>query len=128
MKHDLIPVHCGDSALSQFALPSIVRDAGPKAARRFVEFFAANIRNRGTREVYARAVGRFCRWCELHSLKLADVQPVIVAAYVEQITQQLAKPTVKQHLAAIRMLFDFLVTGQVVPVIFKTASRSAGVR
>ena len=26
-----------------------------------------------------------------------------------------SKPTVKQHLAAIRMLFDWLVTGQVIP-------------
>ena len=28
----------------------------------------------------------------------------------------MAAPTVKQHLAAIRMLFDFLVTGQVIPM------------
>ena len=26
----------------------------------------------------------------------------------------MSKPTVKQHLAAIRMLFDWLVTGQVI--------------
>jgi site-specific recombinase XerD len=36
-----------------------------------------------------------------------------VAAYIEQLTARLAKPSVKQHLAAIRMLFDWLVVGQV---------------
>jgi integrase/recombinase XerD len=45
---------------------------------------------------------------------LADVKPVVVAAYIE--THPAAAPTVKQHLAAIRMLFDFLVTGQIVPM------------
>ena len=36
-----------------------------------------------------------------------------VAAYIEGLPN--AKPTVKQHLAAIRMLFDWLVLGQIVP-------------
>jgi integrase/recombinase XerD len=34
-----------------------------------------------------------------------------VAAYVEQLGQRIAKPSVKQHLAAIRQLFDYLTTG-----------------
>ena len=38
---------------------------------------------------------------------------MVVAAYIEQ--HPAAAPTVKQHLAAIRMLFDFLVIGQIVP-------------
>ncbi len=38
-----------------------------------------------------------------------------IAAYIEQLGTVASKPTVKQHLAAIRMLFDWLVTGQVVP-------------
>lgn len=38
-----------------------------------------------------------------------------VAAYIEQLGQSQSKPTVKQHLAAIRMLFDWLVVGQVLP-------------
>ena len=37
-----------------------------------------------------------------------------VAAYIKAIGSDFEKPTVKQHLAAIRMLFDWLVTGQVV--------------
>src|SRR5271169_6220336 len=47
---------------------------------------------------------------------LEQVQPVHVTAYIEQLGRQRSKPTVKQHLAAIRMLFDWLVTGQVVPI------------
>ena len=40
-----------------------------------------------------------------------------VAAYIEELGHQLAKPSVKQHLAAIRMLFDWLVRqGQVLSV------------
>ena len=43
------------------------------------------------------------------------MQPLHVAAWIELQTQMLSAPTVKQHLAAIRHLFDWLVTGQVVP-------------
>ena len=39
-----------------------------------------------------------------------------VAAYIEQLRQARSAPTVKQHLACIRMLFDWLVTGQVIAV------------
>ena len=95
-------------------LPATVARAGDHAGRRFVEFFTANIRNRNTRAAYARAVGDFFRWCDERGLELHDVQPVVVAAYVEG--HPGSKPTVKQHLAAIRMLFDYLVTGQVVPM------------
>jgi integrase/recombinase XerD len=41
---------------------------------------------------------------------------VDVAAYVEGLGKRMKPPSVKQHLACIRMLFDWLVTGQVVPV------------
>jgi integrase/recombinase XerD len=96
------------------ALPALITDAGENASRRFVEFFTANIRNKNTRMAYMRALGPFLVWCEARGLALEDIQPVHVAAYVEQ--HPGSKPTVKQHLAAIRMLFDWLVIGQVVPV------------
>src|SRR5260221_651254 len=41
------------------------------------------------------------------------VRPIHVADYVEELQKIRSKPTVKQHLAAIRMLFDWLVIGQV---------------
>lgn len=98
------------------ALPSLITDAGEHATRRFLEFFAANIRNRNTREAYARAVWQFCAWCERRKVGLVQIQPMLVAAYIEELCSAHSRPTVKQHLAAIRMLFDWLVTGQVVPV------------
>ena len=47
---------------------------------------------------------------------IGAVQPVHVATWIEAGTRELAAPSVKQRLAAIRHLFDWLVTGQVVPV------------
>jgi site-specific recombinase XerD len=87
------------------------------AAKRFIEFFSANIRNPNTRRAYARAAVEFAAWCEENDLReLADIEPVHVAAYIEMLQKRLAAPSVKQHLAAIRMLFDWLVVGQVIAV------------
>lgn len=101
------------------SLPSpatLVTAAGPKAAERFVEFFTATIRNRNTRRAYANAIGPFLSWCAWRDVSLEQISPVLVAAYVEKLLAEgLAKPSVKQHLAAIRMLFDYLVTGGVLP-------------
>jgi site-specific recombinase XerD len=87
------------------------------AARRFIEFFTANIRNPHTRRAYARAAVEFALWCERNDLhELVGIEPIHVAAYIEILQTRLAAPSVKQHLAAIRMLFDWLVVGQVVAV------------
>ena len=98
--------------------PALIHGAGERAAWRFLEFFTVNIRNPNTRAAYARAAGAFMSWCEKHQAirELRDIQPVHVAAYIEELGEAVSKPTVKQHLACIRMLFDWLVTGQVVPV------------
>jgi len=99
------------------AIPAIIATAGEDAVTRFAEFFTANIRNANTRRAYFRNTASFLRWCEARGLDdLRLVKPIVVAAYVEELQQSLAKPSVKQHLATIRMLFDWLVTGQVVPV------------
>jgi integrase/recombinase XerD len=103
-------------------IPAIIGEAGDQAARRFLEFFTANIRNRNTRAAYAHAVARFLRWCEDRRLSLRDIEPMAVAAYIE--SHPGAAPTRKQHLAAIKMLFDWLVTGQIVS--FNPASSVRG--
>ena len=88
------------------ALPAIVTAAGERAQNRFLEFFAATIRNKNTRMAYYRACVRFFDWCDEHKLgALADIEPLHVAAYIEALGKEFDKPTVKQHLAAIRMLF-----------------------
>src|SRR5215831_13021799 len=60
-------------------LPLIIRTQGERASRRFIEFFAATIRNRNTRMAYARAVKQFCDWCDDHRLKLEEIEAVTVA-------------------------------------------------
>ena len=97
-------------------LPAVITAAGDRAGRRFVEFFTANIRNANTRAAYTKAVGDFFAWLEEHRITLERVEPVIVAAYVEQLQRTKSAPTVKQALAAIRMLFDWMVVGQVLPM------------
>ena len=98
-------------------LPSIITNGGDGTARRFVEFFAVNIRNPNTRRAYARAVKQFMAWCEERgAFQIDQITPMAVAAYLEERTRERNPQTVKQELAAIRMLFDWLVTGQVVPM------------
>jgi integrase/recombinase XerD len=86
-----------------------LRARGERASRRFIEFFTANIRK--TRAACARAVKQFFDWCEDRRLELYEIDPLTVAAYVEQLGSRTAKPTVKQHLAAIRQLFAYLTSG-----------------
>lgn len=95
-------------------MPTLFAPTTP-AAKRFLEFFAANIRNVHTRRAYLHAVREFAAWCAQNEFaELIDIEPLHVSAYIEILGQRLAKPSVKQHLAAIRMLFDWLVVGQVV--------------
>jgi site-specific recombinase XerD len=107
-------------------VPAVVMAAGNRAGLRFLEFFTANIRNLNTRRAYHRACLDFFRWCESRGLELERIGPVHVAAYIEKLGKELSRPTVKQQLAAVRMLFDWLVVGQVVP--FNPASSVRGPR
>jgi site-specific recombinase XerD len=97
-------------------VPALVAAAGEQARVRFLEFFAANIRNPHTRRAYARSVGEFLVWCADAGVpSIAHVAPLHVATWIEAQTRDLAAPSVKQRLAALRHLFDWLVVGQVVP-------------
>jgi len=96
-------------------VPKLVFDAGDRAARRFANFFGA-IENDNTRSAYSRACALFFAWCESRDLALADIEPIHVGAYVKHLGEKFEKPTVKQHLAAIKMLFDWPVVGQVVAI------------
>ena len=89
-------------------LPAIVLRAGPQAAERTVEFFTAQIRNPHTRAAYAAAVTRFFTWCDARGLALTQLSPIAVATYIEEMQRGYRAPTIKQHLAAIRRLFDWL--------------------
>jgi site-specific recombinase XerD len=95
-------------------VPRLVADAGDNAAKRYANFFGS-IANDNTRAAYQRACQSFFAWCEAKSIAdLADVEPFHVGAYIKSMAAGFSKPTIKQHLAAIRMLFDFLVVGQII--------------
>lgn len=110
------------SGLALFAVsdhpyvPSVVATAGKRASLRFLEFFAANIRNPNTRRAYSQAINAFLSWCaEVGIPSITAVQPLHVAAWIELQSRNHSAPTAKQRLAALRHLFDWLVVGQVVP-------------
>ena len=97
-------------------LPALIGNAGDRAGVRFLEFFASTIRNPHTRRAYSRAITDFLTWCAEHRVaSITAVQPLHVASWVELQTRETSAPTVKLRLAAIRHLFDWLVTGQIVP-------------
>ncbi|HEX7262472.1 MAG TPA: tyrosine-type recombinase/integrase [Luteolibacter sp.] len=132
-----------NGALTLPEWPALMLRAGAAAQERFLEFFAATIRNKNTRAAYFRAVCRFLKWADERNLDLEDIRPVHVAAYVEAFTAEaftaeaftaeeqdsglpFSPSTIKQHLAAIKMLFGYLVAGQILP--FNPAAAVRGPR
>jgi site-specific recombinase XerD len=105
-----LPVLVGEMAL----VPAFIAAGGERAGFAFIDFFTAQIRNRNTRAAYAVAVRAFFAWCEARNLSLATLRTHHVATYIELLGRRYSAPTTKQHLAAIRMLFDWLVVRQVV--------------
>src|SRR5271167_1130470 len=119
------PVRVATTRPTGALVPQLIADAGENASLRFLDFFTANIRNPNTRAAYAVAVRAFFAWLDAkHVAPLAAVRTHHVSAYVEVLGRRYRAPTVKQHLAAIRMLFDWLIVGQ----IFAGPNPAAAVR
>lgn len=94
--------------------PLVVERAGEKAITRFVEFFVVAINNKNTRDAYYHACCRFFSWCESQNISdVFAVGPIHVGVYLQTLANSFERATIKQHLSAIRTLFDWLVTGQV---------------
>jgi integrase len=102
-----------NAPITAHLVPATVADAGERAGWRYIEFFTANLRNPHTRRAYARACARFFAWCGDRGLVLAAIRAFDVACYIEALTKNQSAPGVQQQLAALRMLFDWLVVGQV---------------
>ena len=114
---DLTPVPTSSSLVSVERTPALIAATGEQGERRFWEFFTVTIRNPNTRAAYARAAQEFCEFVSAGGVgDLRQVQPIHVAAYVEALGRDHAPSTVKLRLAGLRMLFDWLVTGQVIPI------------
>jgi site-specific recombinase XerD len=110
-----VPAVAG-SASTAFTLPAVIAAEGPEASERFFTFFTDTIRNPNTRAAYFRNARRFFRWCEDRRLGLKDIRSFHVSGYIEELALTHEAPSVKQHLAAIRMLFDWLILGHVVTI------------
>ena len=114
MRADLVPLSQGLPKGVQWAnAPLLFSQVGDRAVNRLLQFLTAEIQNPHTRACYARAIFRFDDWCSTRSLQLSDLTPFQIAGYIEELGVTLAKPSVKQHLAALRMLFNYLVIGQI---------------
>jgi hypothetical protein len=79
-------------------MPSLIVRAGGAAEKRFLEFFAAQIRNRNTREAYLRAVptheDRPERRHAVHR-RIASVGPALAAQRMESAAVSQAKKAPK---------------------------------
>src|SRR3984893_14320924 len=96
-------------------VPAMIAAAGERASLRFIDFFTAHIRNPNTCAAYGVAVRGFFDWLQMNGVgELGAIRTHHVSTYIETLTHSYSAPTVKQHLAAIRRLFDWLIVGQVV--------------
>lgn len=93
-------------------MPPIISREGPKASARVIDFFAGQLRNQNTRRAYVHAISEFLRCAQDRGYPLGKIPPGFIGAYLDSMGA--AAPTQKQHLAALRAFFDWLVTGQIV--------------
>lgn len=106
------PVDVGGESM---LVPAVIVDTHADAGDKFVEWLTAHIRNRHTRRAYLRAVRDFCAFLQIKGWTLRDLKPAQVALYIEWLGRSKAPQTVKQSLAALRMLGDHLVVSQILP-------------
>jgi integrase/recombinase XerD len=109
-----------------FQVPAIIANVGPEATKRVFEFFTFPIRNKNTRCAYYQAIGQFLDWCQRAGFSnLEDIEPIHVAAYIEQHSGSVA--TIKQHMAAIRMMFSWLTERGILAINPARGSQNAQV-
>ena len=96
---------------SEILLPALIANADHDTAQRFIEFFLVNIRNKNTRSSYAQAIKQFLEWCDERGLEFSNINSLAIAAYIEQ--HPGSDPTINQHLAAIRSMFAWMVSGEI---------------
>jgi len=96
------------------SFPDFISRYGAAASCRFVEFLMGRADTSETRDAYARAIVRFCAWADHRGHSLEELTPILVSIYVEQLGLRCPLPTVKLHLAAIQLLFDWFVAAGMV--------------
>lgn len=108
--------HSGTVSVT-YELPALIERLGAQGIKRTLEFFGARIRNANTRTAYMKALGSFFAFLDDNGIEdLADCEPLTVASYLEQMEADgRSVATQKQHMAAIRMFLDYLVTDGILP-------------
>lgn len=99
---DLIPAQ----RMNNF--PAVFLKDGEKTWQRVLEFFTAQISNDNTRRAYLQAVKQYITFLDKHNLSLKTANPVVIATYIKSL--KISPASIKQHLAGIRVLYDYLVT------------------
>jgi site-specific recombinase XerD len=89
-------------------LPPVVAEAGGRAAKLTLEFFAARVPNPNTRRAYGKAVQRFCAWCSAHGVGLLALEPTTIAAYLEELKGSVSVASVKLQASGLRHWLDYL--------------------
>lgn len=107
MTSELVP-----TSFTVLPAPAAIANAGAAGMFAWDEFFIGSLRNRNTRATYLRAVTRFLAWVEPVEPDLKRITPGLVGLYFDELN--LATPSKKLHLAAIRRFFDLLVQRHVI--------------
>lgn len=93
-------------------VPAIVASHGTQGRFAWDEYFSGKLRNSHTRNAYLRAVHQFLDWVANECVELQQVTPGMIGRYFDQHTG--SPPTKKQHMSAIRGLFNVLVLRHVI--------------
>ena len=86
--------------------------ARAKTAETFLELLGARVRNPNTRSAYRVAWRAFLAFCSVRQLELESVKAYHVGSWLDQHSG--SRSTQRQHLAAVRLLFDSLMMRGVV--------------
>ena len=93
--------------------PHAVLESGDRFSEAFWEFFKAEVGNQHTRQAYQLAIFRFLDWCSERGITLHQLQSRHLNAYFSQ--HPGSPTTMRQHLSAIRKLFNRMVTLDLLP-------------
>ncbi|MFC1758594.1 tyrosine-type recombinase/integrase [Planctomycetota bacterium] len=115
MNQLIVPSESKSLLSSSGKVPNVLSDAGGDVVKVFLTFFTDQIRNPNTRQAYLHNAVAFFEWCGDNNLSFADIESFHISGYIEQHRQTKSDATVKQHLASIKMLFDWMVIQQIVP-------------
>ena len=117
VRNQVVETRAGSLAVARPVsyVPAMLVAAGDSTAKRFLTFFTDNIRNPNTRRAYHRNVCEFFEWAAARGLSFAEIESPHVSLYIEDCLAGLSRPSVKQRLASVRMLYDWLITSGMVP-------------